>query len=101
MDGLILHGTRVFVPTTSASLPALLQLAHSAGYEGTQKSLHRLRQDFFIEHACRLVREFVSACATCQRNKTEHLQPAFFNLWRYRRRSGSTSRWTLLKAFRE
>jgi len=43
VDGLILHGTRVFVPAQSALLPTVLELAHSVGHEGVQKTLHRLR----------------------------------------------------------
>jgi len=64
------------VPTTSRSLPAVLQLAHTAGHEGTQKTLQRLRRDFAIDHDRNVVRDFVRACATCQRNKTEALHPA-------------------------
>jgi hypothetical protein len=75
-NGLIMHGSRVFVPSTSAALPVVLQLAHTAGHEGTQKTLQRLRQDFRVDNDRRLVREFVRACVTCQRNKTEHLHPA-------------------------
>lgn len=41
-----------------------------------QKTLQRFCHDFFIDHDRRLVREFVSSCVTCQRNKTEHLHPA-------------------------
>lgn len=76
VQGLVLHGARVFVPATLAALPVVLQIAHSAGHEGIQKTLQRLRQDFVLEHDRRLVREFVRACATCQRNKTEALHPA-------------------------
>ena len=50
-------------------------MAHGAGHEGTQKTLQRLRQEFVIDHDRRLVRDFVSSCFTCQRNKTEHLHP--------------------------
>ena len=41
-----------------------------------KKTLHRLRQDFVVDHDRRLVRDFVNFCVTCQRNKTEHLHPA-------------------------
>jgi hypothetical protein len=75
-DGLILRGSRVFVPATSRALATVLQLAHTAGHEGIQKTLQRLRRDFIIDHDVRTVREFVRACATCQRNKTEALHPA-------------------------
>ena len=75
-DGLIMRGARVFVPATSSVLPAVLQLAHGAGHEGTQKTLQRLRQEFVIDHDCLLVWDFVSSCFTCQRNKIEHLHLA-------------------------
>jgi hypothetical protein len=51
-------------------------MAHTTGHEGVQKTLQRLRAEFFIEQDRPLVRDFVRACATCQRNKTETLQPA-------------------------
>ena len=73
-DGLILH--RVFVPSGSALLENVLQLAHIGGHEGIQKTLHRLRAEFFVEHDRRVVGEFVRSCATCQRNKMETLHPA-------------------------
>jgi hypothetical protein len=34
-----------------------------------------LRADFYIPHDRALVRDWVRSCATCQRNKTETLQP--------------------------
>lgn len=37
------------------------------------KGSKRLRASFFIEHDRAAVRDFVRACATCQRNKTETL----------------------------
>jgi hypothetical protein len=75
VDGLVLHGNRVMVPESSSVLPAVLQLAH-VGHEGVQKTLQRLRRDFVVDHDRRLVQDFVSACAVCQRNKTEALHPA-------------------------
>jgi hypothetical protein len=54
----------------------VIRLAHSAGHEGIQKTLHRLRADFYIPCDRALVQDWVRSCATCQRNKTETLQPA-------------------------
>lgn len=65
----------VSVPTSSPTLPALLDHAHT-GHEGVERTLHRLCTDFFTPHAKQVVQEFVSTCSTCQRNKTEHLHPA-------------------------
>jgi hypothetical protein len=76
VDGLILHGRRVYIPASSTVLPAVLHLAHTSGHEGIQRTLQRLRADFVIDHDRRLVRDFVRSCSTCQRNKTEALHPA-------------------------
>lgn len=75
VDGLILHGVRVFILAASTLVPTVLELAHSTEHESIQKTLHRLRADFVIEHDRALVRNFVRACAVCQRNKVESLQP--------------------------
>ena len=75
-DGLLLHKGRVFVPPSSAVLDDVLQLAHTGAHEGIQKTLQRLRSEFFLEHDRSVVRDFVRSCATCQRNKTDTLHPA-------------------------
>ena len=49
---------------------------HGDGHEGMQRTLHRLRRDFHFSDMRRVVQDFVRACPTCQRFKTEHLQPA-------------------------
>jgi len=64
------------VPPTSRALPEVLQLAHTAGHEGVQRTLQRLRRDFAVDRDRAVVRDFVRACSTCQRNKTEALHPA-------------------------
>lgn len=76
VDGLILHGNRVFVLATSSSFPDILQLAHSAVHAGIQKTLHRLRVDFHINRDRALVQEFVRSCTVCQHNETVALHPA-------------------------
>lgn len=75
VDGLILHGNRLFVSASSAVLHEVLHLAH-AGHEGIQRTLQRLRTDFFVDQDRGLVRDFVRSCTTCQRHKTEALHPA-------------------------
>jgi hypothetical protein len=76
VDELITFKGRVYVPTTSPTLPTILAAAHTVGHEGIQKTLHRLRADFYVPQARKLVQEFVQACVTCQRNKGDHLHPA-------------------------
>jgi len=67
---------KVYVPHTSPSLPAILEAAQGAGHEGVAKTLQRLRLNFHVPGAQVVVQDFVRACATCQRNKSEHLHPA-------------------------
>jgi hypothetical protein len=75
-SGLLLHGTRVFVPDFGNLRHQSLQLAHGIGHEGTQKTLHRLRAEFYIPGDRALVADWVRSCTTCQRNKTPALSPA-------------------------
>jgi hypothetical protein len=49
---------------------------HEMGHEGVEKTLHHLRGNFHVPGARRLVQDYVRACTTCQRNKSEHLHPA-------------------------
>ena len=74
--GLLLHGKRIFVPAQDDLRQWVLSLIHSTGHEGTQKTLQRLRADFYFPHDRRLVQEFIRACPTCQRNKTSTQRPA-------------------------
>jgi hypothetical protein len=69
------HG-KVYVPPESPTLASLLAHAYGCGHEGTEKMLHRLRGDFRVPGARALVRDFMRVCTTCQRNKTDQLQPA-------------------------
>jgi hypothetical protein len=47
-EGLLLHGKRVFVPSHGDLRHQVVALAHTAGHEGIQKTLVRLRQDFYL-----------------------------------------------------
>jgi hypothetical protein len=55
VDGVITIDGRVYVLASSASLHAILDNAHGAGHEGTEKTLHRVRADFHIPGARALV----------------------------------------------
>jgi hypothetical protein len=66
----------VFLPDHDDLRHQALQLAHSTGREGVQKTLHRLRSDFYIPGDRALVKDWVRTCTTCQRNKTETRPPA-------------------------
>ena len=60
-EGLIMHGNQVFVPASSTLIPAILEVAHSAGHGGVQKTLHRLRSDFFMHRDRALVKDWLGA----------------------------------------
>jgi hypothetical protein len=75
-DGLLLHGSRIFLPDHRDLRHQALSLAHSAGHERVQKTLHRLRSNFYIPGDRALVQDWVRSCSTCQRNKTEARRPA-------------------------
>jgi transposase InsO family protein len=75
-DDLIFKDGKLHIPTDSDLLQRVLQLAHTGAHEGIQKTLHRLRATFHVDHDRRLVNEFVRTCTACQQNKTESLHPA-------------------------
>ena len=75
-DGMITFDGRLYIPPASPLLDEILAAVHDDGHEGVQRTLHRLRRDFHFPDMRRRVQDFVRACATCQRFKTEHLQPA-------------------------
>ena len=64
-EGLILHDGRVFVPAAFPLLDDVLQLAHTGAHKGIQKTLRRLRTEFYVEHDRRVVGDFVRSCSTC------------------------------------
>jgi hypothetical protein len=71
VDNLIIVVGQVYITPTSPSIAVVLAAAHGTGHEGAERTLHHLRADFYILGACTMV----WACATCQRNKDEHLHP--------------------------
>jgi hypothetical protein len=76
VDGFVTFNNRLFVPAEFPLLSDILAAAHDDYHEGVQRTLHRLRRDFHVEHANTVVQNYVRACSVCQRNKVEHLNPA-------------------------
>jgi hypothetical protein len=72
----VTYNGRLYVPPTSPLLQELVATVHEDDHKGVQRTLHRLRRDFHFPDMCRVVQDFVRACATCQRYKSEHLHPA-------------------------
>jgi hypothetical protein len=75
INGLAVYSVRIYVLSTSSLWPTILAMAHGAGHEGTQKTLHRLRASFYNINAAKLVKEYVKSCAIYQCNKSEHHHP--------------------------
>ena len=75
-NGMVTYNGRLYIPPTSPMLDEIMAAVHDDGHEGVQRTLHRLRRYFHFSDMRRHVQDFVQACATSQRSKTEHLQPA-------------------------
>jgi hypothetical protein len=75
-DDMVLYDRRLYIPPASPLLQEIVAAVHNDGHEGVQRTLHRLRRDFHFPNMRRVVQDFVRACPTCQRYKSEHLHPA-------------------------
>jgi len=76
IDNMVDYGGRLYIPPASPLLQEIMIAVHEDGHEGVHRTLHRLRRDFHFPSMWRLVQDFVRACTTCQRYKSEHLHPA-------------------------
>jgi hypothetical protein len=75
-DGMVTYEGRLYIPPAWPLLQEIVAAVHDDGHEGVHRTLHRLRRDFHFPNMRRLVQDFVRACTTCQRFKSEHLHPA-------------------------
>jgi hypothetical protein len=46
VDGMVVHGGHLFMPSSASAWPQILAHAHGIGHEGVQKTLQRLRTSF-------------------------------------------------------
>jgi hypothetical protein len=76
VDDMVLYDRRLYIPPASPLLQEIVAAVHNDGHEGVQRTLHRLRRDFHFPNMRSVVQDFVRACPTCQRYKSEHLHPA-------------------------
>lgn len=81
-NGLIVYSKttpeRIFVPASNQLRHQLLFELHDcrvAGHLGVDKTLARLSQSFYWPNMAAAVREYVSSCASCQRNKSSNQVP--------------------------
>ena len=73
---MVSYDGRLYIPASSTLLQDIMAAVHDDGHEGIHRTLHRLHRDFHFPNMRRLVQDFVRACPTCQRYKSEHLHPA-------------------------
>jgi hypothetical protein len=76
INGLVTVRGRVYIPSSSSLAQEAIAGTHGTSHEGVQKTLHRLRVDFFMLAARAVVQDFVRACDIYQCHRTEQLQPA-------------------------
>ena len=76
VDGMIVFDGRLYIPPASPLLQEIRATVHDDGHEGVHRTLHRLCRDFHFPNMRSWVQDFVRACATCQKYKSEHLYPA-------------------------
>jgi hypothetical protein len=75
VDGLLIFQGRILLPDESSLWQAVLEMAHTMGHKGGEKTLHRFRSTFYSPQARCRVHEFAQSCTVCQQDKTEHLHP--------------------------
>jgi hypothetical protein len=61
VDGLITMDGKVYVSATSPHLSAILSAVHGMGHEGMEKTLNRLRRDFYVPNVRAAIQEHVRA----------------------------------------
>jgi hypothetical protein len=97
-DGLLLHGNRIYVPGHADLRHQALSLAHSAGHEGIQKTLHRLRADFYIPDDRALRGTWCAPVPHASAIKRRHCsRQGCCNRWKCPRKCGLISPSTSLK----
>ncbi|XP_068666439.1 uncharacterized protein [Aristolochia californica] len=74
-DSLICYKQQIYLLTTSKLIPAILSAYHDSTHEGLQKTLWRIRADFYWPAMKSSITTYVSDCQVCQRNKSDHLSP--------------------------
>ncbi|EOY08215.1 Uncharacterized protein TCM_022557 [Theobroma cacao] len=74
-DKQIFFKNKVYLPTSSSLLQAIISIIHAQCHEWCQKTLQRVSTDFYWTGMKRQVEDMVKTCEICQRNKSDHLQP--------------------------
>jgi len=78
-EGLLYHKDQLYVPDSRTLRTKLLQAYHDSplgGHFAVEKTLEKLRRDFFWPEMERELKEYVRSCDQCQRTKPSNQQPA-------------------------
>lgn len=74
-DGLIFYKERAYLAADSVLVNEVVAGFHSFAHEGVQKTMDRIRRDFYWKGWKKTIQEFVRTCQVCQQNKWETLKP--------------------------
>ena len=77
-DGRLYHGTRVYLPNDLALQTRVLQECHDSplgGHLGRDKTMEQVKRRFYWPGMDETVRQYVTSCDACQRNKPSQQSP--------------------------
>lgn len=78
-DGLIRHGSQIWIAENSALRTKLIAAMHSSaigGHSGTVATYQRIKRSFYWKGLKQDVEDFVKECSVCQQAKHELIHPA-------------------------
>lgn len=74
-DRLIFYKNRLFLLLQSPLVNSIVTSTYDSSHEGVQKTLRRIRKDFYWEGLQSFIHKYFTSCSICQRNKAAHLSP--------------------------
>ncbi|PHT58873.1 hypothetical protein CQW23_01236 [Capsicum baccatum] len=74
-DRLLFFKDRVHLSPNSPLVNFVLSGIHDSTHEGVQKTMLRIRKDFYWPAMKTTIKDYVAACSVCQRNKAVNLSP--------------------------
>lgn len=78
IDGWFLYKGRIYLLPTSLIFTILSTTFHDIAHEGIQKTMHRIREDFYQKGMKSNIATYMSTSPTCEHNKSERLSPRQF-----------------------
>lgn len=64
-ERLILYRNKVHLSSTSSSIETILNVIHNETHEEVQKTLYRIRNEFYWEGMKSVITKFVTSCPIC------------------------------------